>query len=135
MVDTLINLKKMINYGIYENELPILEVVNQGTITQIFFNFEDVQHTEEDGESGTSQAKHFRCDLVEVDVLDYGNITSSIVRSKYSQDDVEAILSNYQLCKDGEAPEGKCDDYQQRYTEYQEWRATAKNVASQVLNR
>lgn len=124
----------MKNYGTYTTEqLPEIEIVRSGNIYQIMFNFEDVEHIDEEGIESDSQ-KHYMCDLIEVATLDYASIVSAIIREKYSQDDVEAILSNYQLCKDGEAGE-KCQDYNQRYTDYQNYRVTAKTVAHSILNK
>lgn len=122
----------MTNYRIYTGELPNFEIIQSGGIYQIMFNFLQVEHLDEEG--NVSSEKHCRCDVVEVDLLDYSTIVAAIIRSKYSQDDVEAILSNYQLCKDGEAGE-KCQDYNQRYTGYQNYRVTAKTVAHSILNK
>lgn len=121
-------------YGQLEKnaEIPTIQVVQEGALTRIFFNFEEFIPDIEEGEE--IEGTHFVCENVDVEKADYSSIISAIVRSKYTQDDVEAILSNYQLCKDGDAPEGKCDDYQFRYIEYQDWRATAKSVATEVMN-
>lgn len=118
----------MKNYGIYTDDLPQLEVVHSGGIYQIMFNFEHVEHDESDDQ------KHYMCDMIEVPTLDYATIISAIIRGRYSQDDVEAIISNYQLCKDNEAGD-KSDEYMQSYTVYQNYRTAAKHVANNVLNR
>ena len=124
----------MKNYGTYTTEqLPEIEIVRSGNIYQIMFNFEDVEHIDEEGIESDSQ-KHYMCDLIEVATLDYASIVSAIIREKYSQDDVEAILSNYQLCKDGEAGEDRCIRYEEDYNAYQDYRAMAKQVANQIIN-
>lgn len=123
----------MINYGIYTEDLPELKVIQSGGIYQIMFNFESVEHASEEEEEADDQ-KHFKCELIEVKSLDYSSIVSAVIRGKYTQDDVEAILSNYQLCKDGEAGD-KCSVYTQRYTEYQARRVLAKDVANEVMNK
>ncbi len=51
---------------------------------------------------------------------DYGKTVSAIVRSRYSEDDVEAIVNNYLA-----DPEGHTDEFMQ----LQQWRTTAKQVA------
>ena len=55
---------------------------------------------------------------------DYATIVSAIVRSRYSADDVEAIVLNH----GDEDPE-----HEQRYADLQAWRVEAKAVARQVL--
>ena len=122
----------MTNYRIYTGELPSFEIIQSGGLYQIMFNFTEVEHVDEEGE--ISNDKHCRCDVVEVEVLDYSTIVAAIIRSKYSQDDVEAILSNYQLCKDGEALD-KCDEYTDKYNAYQDYRVHAKTIAKDVLNK
>ena len=122
----------MTNYRVYTGELPRFEIIQSGGIYQIMFNFIDVEHVDEEGNA--SSEKHCKCDVIEVDVLDYSTIVSAIIRSKYSQDDVEAILSNYQLCKDGEA-ETKYEEYTDKYNAYQDYRVHAKSIAKDVLNK
>ncbi|HZK28294.1 MAG TPA: hypothetical protein VFD00_12240 [Thermoclostridium sp.] len=122
----------MTNYRVYTGELPSFEIIQSGGIYQIMFNFIDVEHVDEEGNA--SSEKHCKCDVIEVEVLDYSTIVASIVRSKYSQDDVEAILSNYQLCKDGEA-ETKYEEYTDKYNAYQDYRVYAKSIARDVLNK
>ena len=56
---------------------------------------------------------------------DYGKMVTAIVRSKYSADDVEAILNNYAADK---------DRYQQEFDTLQDWRNAAKEAARGVLN-
>lgn len=57
-----------------------------------------------------------------VDVVpEYGKIIAGIVRSKYSQDDVEAILCNH--------TEGREDE---EYTSFIAWRKMAHDVAQEV---
>ena len=51
---------------------------------------------------------------------DYSHLVSAIIRAKYSQDEVEAILLN----------KGKTTADNQRYEELQAWRAHAKEVVS-----
>ena len=122
----------MTNYRVYTGELPSFEIIQSGGLYQIMFNFIDVEHVDDEG--NVSSEKHCRCDVVEVDLLDYSTIVAAIIRSKYSQDDVEAILSNYQLCKDGEA-ETKCEEYTDKYNAYQDYRVHAKTIAKDVLNK
>ncbi len=63
--------------------------------------------------------------------LSYEAIIRSIVRSRYSADEVEAILLNAQLPA-GEAGD-KAEEYRSELDELQAWRAEAKRIAGEVL--
>lgn len=56
---------------------------------------------------------------------DYGKMVAAIVRSKYTADDVEAILSNY-------AAEQK-SEHEAEFKTFQEWRTVAKAAAREAL--
>lgn len=56
-------------------------------------------------------------------VWDYGSIVSAIVREKYSQDRVEAILANNAIEAESEEME-----------EFQAWRVHAKEVAHELID-
>lgn len=56
----------------------------------------------------------------------YGAFTAGLVRLKYSQDEVEAILANK---GDGN------EEHQAEFDKYQAWRIQAKEMASEVLSR
>lgn len=63
--------------------------------------------------------------------LTYSAIIRAIVRSRYSSDEVEAILLNAQLSKN--AAGDKYPDYRIELAELQAWRNEAKQIAGQVL--
>lgn len=56
----------------------------------------------------------------------YGSFTAGLVRLKYSQDEVEAILANK---GDGN------EEHQAEFDKYQAWRIQAKEMATEVLSR
>lgn len=56
---------------------------------------------------------------------DYGMVVSSIVRTLYSQDDVEALTQNYIV---------NPEKYQSEWNDLQGWRDEAKDVARRLLN-
>ena len=60
---------------------------------------------------------------VDVNAIDYGSIVSAIVRDRYPQDRVEAILANG---TDTEA-------HAAEFAEFQQWRAKAKEVATAAI--
>lgn len=62
----------------------------------------------------------------------YEAIIRAIVRSRYSADEVEAILLNAQLSKN--AAGDKYPEYRIELAELQAWRTKAKQIAGQVLD-
>lgn len=69
--------------------------------------------------------KVFLCEVVDVPVLDYDAVVSALVRSRYSENDVEAILMNH---ADGNA------EHEAQYAALQQFRVQAKKVARAALN-
>lgn len=111
----------------YNGELPTLEVIQEGPILRVFFDFEDVPNQEEGSKS---------CICTNVDVVGrtYEDIVSAIIRDKYSQDRVEAIMANHALKDDESIPEEKRTEYVNEYEAYQLYRLKAKQVANDVIN-
>lgn len=75
-----------------------------------------------------------------IGVWEKSNIISNLVRSKYSQDSVEALVNNHLLLLaewqdkifEGENP-GKLEDPE--YDELQEWRKLCKQWANEALEK
>ena len=69
---------------------------------------------------------------------DYSTVVNTLIRSKYSQDSVEALVNNHLLAMSewqdkifaGENP-GRFEDPE--YNELQQWRATSKQLATQII--
>ena len=61
----------------------------------------------------------------------YGSIVSAIIAMRYSYDEVTAISLNY-LNKEN-ATEDKAAEYSKEYSELQEWRVVAKEVAAEAV--
>ena len=57
---------------------------------------------------------------------DYGRLVAAIVRSRYSSDDVEAIIQNYLS--------DKTTEHMNEFDELQQWRAEAKRLARTIIN-
>lgn len=53
---------------------------------------------------------------------DYGAIVSAVVRSKYTADEVEAIILNHDT-------EERTEEHEQEFEALQEWRRAAKELA------
>ena len=119
----------MRNFGIYKGALPTSRIERSGNVYQLFY---DYKHEKIDSEEIEDNQTHYSCELIEVKKLDYATIISAIIRDKYTQDDVEAILSNYQLCKDNAAGD-KSAEYTERYNAYQSHRTYAKQIANELL--
>ena len=112
----------------YYGELPTLEVIQEGVLLRVFFDFEDVS-IQEEGES-----KSCICTNVDVVSTTYEDIVSSIIRDKYSQDRVEAVMANHALKDDESIPEEKRTEYVNEYEAYQLYRFKAKQIANDVIN-
>ena len=95
---------------------PVPFVQNEGLTTTISFNENII--TEKDGQ------KTYEYETVIVNnPLTYGGIVSAIVRDKYSEDDVEAIILN-----GTDTAEHKAE-----YEALQMWRKTAKEIAHKIF--
>lgn len=65
------------------------------------------------------------CERIELNAIDYPSVVSSIVRCKYSQSDIEAIVLN------GSDTDGHAAEYEA----LQAWRAEAKRIAKIVIGK
>lgn len=63
---------------------------------------------------------------IEAESANYNDFVAGIIRMKYSQNDVEAILCNH---GDGNAEHAK------EYDDFQAWRERAKQWANEILDR
>lgn len=63
---------------------------------------------------------------IEAESANYNDFVAGIIRMKYSQNDVEAILCNH---GDGNA------DHEKEYEDFQAWREQAKQWANEILDR
>lgn len=110
---------------IYSQERPRLKevgrTVNPVTHTTLI-NF-DVQ-VSEDKEQGNYS--YLQLELYPSQ-MNKAHIINAIIRSKYQQQDVEAIQNNY--LADMEDIQAR-----QEFGELQQWRAMAKNIAKEVLD-
>lgn len=112
-------------------------VVKEGTRLRIFFDIEGEQNPATDPDEIEHSPKNFYVGQ-NVDIegeQNYGAIISGIVNDRFTNDDVQAILANYELAKDEASSIGdqKRAEYVEDYKAWQEWRAHAKEVAKKVL--
>ena len=65
------------------------------------------------------------CERIELEAIDYPSVVSSIVRCRYSQSDIEAIVLNG----------SDTDEHASEYAALQAWRAEAKRIAKIVIGK
>lgn len=87
------------------------------------FDIQKYEHTKRDGEEQGNDPLLMQCEHIERESYDYPTLVSDIVRCRYSQADIEAIVLN------GTDTEEHAAEYQA----LQEWRNHAKEVAKVVL--
>lgn len=87
------------------------KVENNGSNVILRFNIEE-----------TDNGYSYEYVVIKLGNWNYSGIVSAIVRSRYSQDDVEAIILNV-----GD------EEHMAQYEELQEWRKFAKQLAKSVL--
>lgn len=63
---------------------------------------------------------------VTVDKMDYPTIVSALIRSRYSDDDMTAVINNYLLSPDDDVAKSE-------FGAMQEWRKHAKEVAKAAV--
>lgn len=107
-------------YADYNGEVPAgVVVLREGAITRINFDY-DTETKEVDGE----EIEVLVFENVDIEgAVEYGKIVSAIVRDKFPQDQVEAILAN-----GSDTPEHAAE-----LETFQEWRAKAKEIAHAVI--
>lgn len=118
--------------------IPILpssgvEVIVEGSLTRIFFDFTDP--TPIDGHELPEDLKD--CENVDVVGRSYGDIVSGIINDRYSADENQALMANYELAKDATSAisDEKRAEYLAEYSAYQDWRAHAKEIAQLVVSQ
>jgi hypothetical protein len=116
-----------------------IEVIKEGDMVRLFFDFAKVETTSSDSadtESGETKVEQSSCTNIDiVGAVDYSSIVSAIVNGKYNNNDVQAIIANYELAKDSSSDitDDKRTEYLNDYAEFQTYRAHAKEIANQVL--
>lgn len=111
-------------------EIPAsgVEVLLEGAVTRLFFDFTDPEPREE-GEEVPADLKC--CESVDIIGSSYALMVSGIINDRYNADSNQALIANYELAKDSESgiSEEKRAEYTAEYAAYQEWRSHAKAIA------
>lgn len=115
-----------------------VEVVIEGILTRLFFDFTDLQpridpQTEEP-EPYPADLKE--CESIDVVGRDKGAMISAIINDRYDNNSYQAISANYELAKDPESqisPEKRAE-YLAEHEAFQNWRAHAKEIAGIAIS-
>lgn len=114
-----------VNYTMSEIPESGIIATREGNVLRLLFGFEKTEDNDIDS---------YQCESVDVaGATSYGSIISAIVNDKYSNDDVQAIIANYEEAKDEENPSEKEQEHLDEYKEYQEYRQRAKEIAKVVV--
>lgn len=114
-----------------EQPAPIQKI---GEFFQVNFDVEEVQVNPELNNPDKEVATSYRCLYARVDSLEYAELISAIIGTRYDASDVEAIMLNYIQAQESNPlfdPEKKAE-YIEEYQQLQDWRAHAKEVAQSL---
>ena len=89
------------------------------------FDIEKYEHSAADEMVHDNDPIMMACERIELDAIDYPSVVSAIVRCKYSQSDIEAIVLNG----------SDTDEHEAEYQAMQAWRAEAKRIAKIVVGK
>jgi len=110
----------------------------QKPLYQVLFDTEEVNSlvNDEESTSGQSLIKQYKSLFVQVKSLDYATLVSAIIESRYSNDEVSAIMLNSLEALDltSSITDEKRADYLAEYADLQAWRAHAKEIAREVAS-
>lgn len=113
----------------------------EGEILRVFYDITPAQNapaeSEDESNDDADIPQTYDCNQVDVYGRTYSDIVSAIVNDKYSNDDVQAIIANYNeaLDEDSDIDEDKREEYLSEYADYQQWRKHAKEIATKVLEQ
>ena len=114
-----------------EQPAPVQKI---GELFQVNFDVEEVQVNPEPNNPDKEVATSYRCIYARVDSLEYAELVSAIVGTRYDASDVEAIMLNYIQAQESNPlfdPEKKAE-YIEEYQQLQDWREHAKEVAQSL---
>ena len=87
------------------------------------FGIELYEHETADDMQHDNEPTMMACERIELNAIDYPSVVSAIVRCKYSQSDIEAIVLNG----------SDTEEHASEYAALQAWRAEAKRIAKIVV--
>lgn len=111
-----------------------VQAYREGKYLMMSFDFVKVEKTASEEERQEMGDDYYQFQTIHMDgSTDYGKIVSAIINDKYSTDDVQAIIANYEEARSAEEPSEKEQEYLAEYAEYQKWRKHAKEIAKIVI--
>lgn len=122
-----------INYSYSAEQPSLMQSIGTATSPKYQINFDtEALNQETDGQTVTT----YRSLYVQVTSLAYDQLVAAIIQSRYSSNDIEAImLNNMAAIGNTETlTTEKRAEYVDEYTKLQAWRAHAKEVASEVCS-
>jgi hypothetical protein len=122
-----------INYSYSAEQPSLLQSIGTATSPKYQVNFDtEALNQETDGQTVTT----YRSLYVQVTSLAYDQLVAAIIQSRYTSNDIEAImLNNMAAIGNTETlTTEKRAEYVDEYTKLQAWRAHAKEVASEVCS-
>ena len=89
------------------------------------FGIQRYEHGAADEMAHDNDPLMMACERIELESIDYPSVVATIVRCKYSQSDIEAIVLNG----------SDTDEHASEYADLQAWRAEAKRIAKIVVGK
>ena len=89
------------------------------------FGIELYDHAADDEMAHDNEPTMMACERIELEAIDYPSVVSAIVRCKYTQSDIEAIVLNG----------SDTEEHASEYAALQAWRAEAKRIAKIVVRK
>lgn len=89
------------------------------------FGIELYEHSAADEMAHDNEPEMMACERIELNAIDYPSVVSTIVRCKYSQSDIEAIVLNG----------SDTEEHAAEYATLQAWRSEAKRIAKIVVGK
>ena len=89
------------------------------------FGIQRYDHAANDEMKHENEPPMMQCERIELNAIDYPSVVSCIVRCKYSQSDIEAIVLNG----------SDTEEHAAEYEALQEWRSEAKRIAKIVVGK
>ena len=89
------------------------------------FGIQRYEHAAADDMQNENEPPMMQCERIELNAIDYPTVVSAIVRCRYSQSDIEAIVLNG----------SDTEEHASEYAALQAWRAEAKRIAKIVVGK
>ena len=89
------------------------------------FGIQKYEHSDSEEIQHENDPMMMACERIELEAIDYPSVVSAIVRCKYSQSDIEAIVLNG----------SDTEEHVSEYAALQAWRTEAKHIAKIVIGK